>query len=158
MCHLLNSLDIYGEPVRLHYEGKPTYTTKTGAMLSILTYIWLIFIAGIGVKRINHDWNPVFSEYSKGSNMTETVLNPFQKGKDFDIAFGFHWERGHKNQELDFYGYFDVEYMEQRRNEEGELIEKISKKVPFHPCNMSMDFLHYDEVKKHKVSPHMNCI
>ena len=87
-CGGLESLDIYGEPVHLYYKGKPTYTTKVGAILTLLTYIWLLFIAGLGCKRMYHDWNPVLSEYTSGVNMTNSRLNPFEKGKGFDISFG----------------------------------------------------------------------
>ena len=85
-CLGLESLDIYGEPVHLYYNGKPTYTTKVGAILTIMTYVWLMFIAGIGVKRVHRDWNPILAEYSGALNMIEAKLNPFKK--DFDIAFG----------------------------------------------------------------------
>jgi len=128
-CQGLKEIDIYGEPVILHYKGKATFNTKVGAILTIVTYVWLSFVAGIGFVRVYEDWNPVLSEYKKPTNMTGTVLNPFEKGREFDISFGIpHEDMTH---DLSYYGHFDVQYVIQEKDKNGRAKEKIKHKIEF---------------------------
>ena len=38
LSKLVNTLDIYGQPIGVNYKGESSYKTKVGALMSIITF------------------------------------------------------------------------------------------------------------------------
>ena len=45
-------LDIFGEPVQLNFEGRSTYTTKCGGIISILFFLEVLYLMAVKTRAL----------------------------------------------------------------------------------------------------------
>mgnify|MGYP001626562620 CR=1 FL=1 len=69
----LKERDIYGQPISINYKGSDVFKTKIGALVSLLTYMLIIFNL-VNLTR-------AFMDGSKQDETTSTVsFNRFEAG------------------------------------------------------------------------------
>jgi hypothetical protein len=80
-------MDIYGEPIKLHYKSSTEFKTFTGGIMSLLTYCSMSIVAIFSLLRLRFDYNPIFSEYMQfeSDEVHLKDLHPF-KNDLFDLA------------------------------------------------------------------------
>ena len=46
-------LDIFGEPVSLKFDGRNTYTTKVGGVISLLFFLQVLYLMAIKLRALS---------------------------------------------------------------------------------------------------------
>ena len=83
--NLVNSVDIYGEPIQLNYRGESTYKTKIGFIATLATFG---LMAGFGYSKaaqlVNRS-NPSITQTQKTYNLLAQELKPNLRDNKFEI-------------------------------------------------------------------------
>ena len=103
MERLLKSIDIYGEPIRLHDNGKVRQTSKTGGGFSILSILFLLLMIGNitynSVKDVNKYVENLEEQHSRRLLQEEDTVaeDPPTEEEDTEVGSNnkpknFHWK------------------------------------------------------------------
>ena len=113
------SLDYYGTPVQLYYQGRSDYRTAFGSTVSVLSYLVFLALTISCIVRYSQDWNPVFTEYRKLINIGDAAhcLDPFSARNGFRFAFGIMGPGTTSSEQIpEKYGNFTVEYVQMQKD------------------------------------------
>jgi hypothetical protein len=78
---MVRSVDMFGEPIRLNYQGKGKYTTTIGGIISISVLTLLVYIFVLLCSRFYTGFNPVIAEFS-------ARFEPGEHGEFDPFSFG----------------------------------------------------------------------
>ena len=124
----LKKLDLYGEPVKLHFSGQESYKTSVGGVCSIMQMLTVAVVTLLAIRRISSTQHSNISNFYQHVDENQESFDPFSIG--LQVYFGLKSTNasvslGAVDPKM---GQFSVKYVEKERG------QKKSSEVSFAPC------------------------
>ncbi len=85
---LVNSFDVYGEPVQLNYRGQFAYKTKIGSLATLATYGLMLAFTYSKVDQLINRLNPSITKPTATLDLINDSANTNLKDNKFELAIG----------------------------------------------------------------------
>ena len=95
VTNTIEKFDIYGQQIQLNYKGETSYKTFSGAILTFLTYAFIVnFLASSFIELSNNE-NAIYV-LTKEINLLENPRNLTFGANDLEIATRLQWQDDEK--------------------------------------------------------------